>query len=190
MKKFILSTATVLLAACSQAAPTDDSTEMPGAADRTHADWVAYHNNSASGEDYSCQTDIPDTLAAGAVRNYEMADGHTVVQVLCGVHAYQNSYVLFDVYQQDGQEMIDQIALDIFTTPEERITRRITIEPSYFPATNVLTTLEKGRGVGDCGASGTYTWNTETHQFDLTSYQLKTDCDGETGEWPVVFSAE
>lgn len=51
-----------------------------------------------------------------------------------------------------------------------------------------INTFQKGRGIGDCGSSATYVYDSEVDQFTLKEYRLKNDCDGEMdAEWPVIF---
>lgn len=51
-----------------------------------------------------------------------------------------------------------------------------------------ISTFQKGRGIGDCGSSATYVYDSEIDQFILKEYRLKNECDGEVeSEWPVIF---
>lgn len=55
-------------------------------------------------------------------------------------------------------------------------------------ATKSLTTFSKGRGVGDCGQTATYSYDSDLETFVLKEYRLKATCDGEyEDEWPVVY---
>lgn len=59
----------------------------------------------------------------------------------------------------------------------------------YDPATKTLTAYYKGRGLGDCGSSGTWQWH--EYGFRMLEFRAKEACDGE-GElmdFPVVFTA-
>jgi hypothetical protein len=47
---------------------------------------------------------------------------------------------------------------------------------SYDPARQRLTSLHKGRGLGDCGSAGQWTWSGS--EFVLESYWLEEECDG------------
>ena len=52
-----------------------------------------------------------------------------------------------------------------------------------------LTTLYKGRGLGDCGSMGTWRW--KDYAFAMEEFRAWSRCDGtrSPGEWPVIFPA-
>ena len=57
----------------------------------------------------------------------------------------------------------------------------------FNPLDNTLGTFQKGRGMGDCGSSASYSYNARESRFVLTEARYKDKCDGEDSEWPVVF---
>lgn len=58
----------------------------------------------------------------------------------------------------------------------------------YDPETQTLGTFSKGRGIGDCGASATYSYSADSERFVLVEQRLKLECDMDVeAEWPVVF---
>ncbi len=57
----------------------------------------------------------------------------------------------------------------------------------YEPETLTLSTFQKGRGIGDCGSSISYTYNATYEKFILSEARVKDQCDGEDTEWPIVY---
>lgn len=54
------------------------------------------------------------------------------------------------------------------------------------PATGILSSFAKGRGLGDCGSAGTWLW--QDYAFALVQFVHQEDCNGTMPEdWPVVF---
>jgi len=59
----------------------------------------------------------------------------------------------------------------------------------YDPASQLLYTFQKGRGIGDCGSAASYKYSAEEEKFILTEARIKDNCDGDMeAEWPVVYS--
>lgn len=57
------------------------------------------------------------------------------------------------------------------------------------PASQSITTFNKGRGLGDCGTSGEWRW--DEFSFRLIEFRSKAECDeGDPGDFPVVYSLE
>lgn len=54
-------------------------------------------------------------------------------------------------------------------------------------AYNTLGTFQKGRGMGDCGSSASYSWDSRNEKFVLEEARVKIECDGEYTDWPVVY---
>jgi hypothetical protein len=50
-------------------------------------------------------------------------------------------------------------------------------EPDFDPATKTLKSFHKGRGVGDCGSIGEWTWG--NGNFNLKRFWHKEPCDGQ-----------
>jgi hypothetical protein len=49
--------------------------------------------------------------------------------------------------------------------------------PDYDHAERRMTSMHKGRGLGDCGSAGSWRW--DGREFLLEAHWLKDDCDGE-----------
>lgn len=59
----------------------------------------------------------------------------------------------------------------------------------FDPISLTLGTFQKGRGVGDCGSTATYKYESSLEKFVLIEARSKAECDGDIeAEWPVVYS--
>jgi hypothetical protein len=58
----------------------------------------------------------------------------------------------------------------------------------YDPKTRILSSYDKGRGIGDCGGSSQWVWTGEA--FVLSEAAVMPVCRGYGGDWPTVFRAE
>ncbi len=55
------------------------------------------------------------------------------------------------------------------------------------PETGHLAHFHKGRGLGDCGSTGSWEWN--GYSFAMIEYRVEEDCNGRLpDEWPVLYS--
>lgn len=60
---------------------------------------------------------------------------------------------------------------------------------AYDPEAKTISTFNKGRGMADCGTSGTWQWG--EYQFELIEFSAKAECDdGDPGDFPVVYRRE
>ena len=58
--------------------------------------------------------------------------------------------------------------------------------PDFEPADATIGFISKGRGIGDCGSSGTYAWTGES--FALTAWRAMPECRGVPEPyWPVLW---
>jgi uncharacterized protein DUF1176 len=105
---------------------------------------------------------------------YVLGDGQELQEILCWRAAYQYAGIFF-VYSEASP---DQARLLTFRFPQVRgvESRSSVTSPEYDEKTKLLTSIHKGRGVGDCGSSGEWMWN--GHDFLLQRYWLKVDCNG------------
>lgn len=120
-------------------------------------------------------------------RDFESADlgeGHTLYILPCDSFAYNFSS---QVYVFDGDEYRQQYFAD-FSQSTGWTGTPVLFLPGYDPTTKTLTSFYKGRGIGDCGTSGTWLWTGS--MFEMTEYRSKDECDGEDGDWPVVFERQ
>ena len=110
--------------------------------------------------------------------------GPTLYIVGCEMYAYnslEKAYIV-DAYETKMVSVAEVIADgSIFATSD-------LMGAGFNPENNTLSTFSKGRGLGDCGQSATYTYNAEYSKFALTEARDKQECDGEyDAEWPVVY---
>jgi len=61
------------------------------------------------------------------------------------------------------------------------------MELIFDPETNTFSSFTKGRGLGDCGSAGNYSWDDEAQAVEMVEYRMKPECDGEYEEWPLIF---
>ena len=60
---------------------------------------------------------------------------------------------------------------------------------TFDPATKQLSSFYKGRGLGDCGNTGTWVW--KRFAFAMTAFKSWSKCNGRRPEnWPLVFPAK
>lgn len=189
-KSLLVLSLSISLAACSVEAPDDmDSDDtMPtktSMTDYSRAEWLAYYEVSPA-YDLPCDQAVPEGVDGVSV--YEVSDDHYVIQILCGVHAYQNSYIFYNLHiGPNGEQSPIEMSFDTFTD-SGRSSTNVLIGASFDSQTKTLTTLEKARGAGDCGGAATYEWREDIGGFfGLTEFRQKTECDGKVGEWPVIF---
>lgn len=105
-------------------------------------------------------------------RSFDLGGGKRLVLVLCMQGAYQGSSIAYAVEGVGPPRLLTFPAWEARRfKPSEFVT-----EANFDPATKEMTSLAKGRGIGDCGSLGTWGW-TGT-EFKLKSYFYKEKCDG------------
>jgi hypothetical protein len=63
------------------------------------------------------------------------------------------------------------------------------VNADYDPASGQVSFYNKGRGIGDCGASGNYAWTGSA--FAMTAFQAMDECKGISGDdWITLFRSE
>ncbi|MBU0457850.1 DUF1176 domain-containing protein [Patescibacteria group bacterium] len=176
----------IFLISCSQTPPPEVDDTNNSYLHWTHSDWIDYHMLSSSGDGTPC-FQIDEELPFDPVTVYKMNDNLSVVQILCSRGAYQNGYILFQIY---GDDIIERIGFEIYTDPETSDITYSLIDPIFDFDRNRLTTHAKSRGVGDCGYVAVYILAPAIDgpiEFKLIEFKLKEECDGEMSEWPVIF---
>lgn len=80
--------------------------------------------------------------------------------------------VAFPAMQKDGPTTVELIFNVDWDEKKQQLSSRV-----------------KGRGVGDCGSSSIWKWNTVDYiaSFVLIEQRTKDDCDGVFDEWPLVW---
>lgn len=111
-------------------------------------------------------------------------DDRALVKLICyrGAYNFGSSWFLLD------GEAITPLA---FPIPAENAggsmeTTTDLVNAGLAAGTGELSSFYKGRGIGDCGATGQWRWDGQT--FQLASYSLMGDCRGVTPDlWPVLW---
>ena len=99
-------------------------------------------------------------------------------RIPCGGGAY-NFSGLFVVVDKAGRASL---------APLEGADDGMATNAGYDPKTRILSSYDKGRGVGDCGESSQWVWTGEA--FELSEARVMPVCHGYGGDWPVIFRAE
>jgi hypothetical protein len=99
-------------------------------------------------------------------------------RIPCGGGAY-NFSGLFVVVDKAGRASL---------APLEGVDDGLATNADYDPETRILSSYDKGRGIGDCGGSSDWVWTGET--FALSKAAAMPVCRGYGGDWPTVFQAD
>lgn len=99
-------------------------------------------------------------------------------QIPCGGGAY-NFSGLFVIVDKAGRASL---------APLEGVDDGLATNAAYDPTTRILSSYDKGRGVGDCGGSSQWAWTGQA--FELSESRVMPVCRGYGGDWPVDFRAK
>jgi len=102
-------------------------------------------------------------------------DGLMLVEIPCWMAAYQAGSILI-AFDPDATENARLLRFPVPSADGFTDTPSLTF-PEYDPETKRITSLHRGRGLGDCGSAGRWQWSAGS--FVLESYWEKPDCDGE-----------
>lgn len=142
----------------------------------THQDWA-----DQTGIEFDQY--LQDVNAGYSV--HEVKDGSIVIfETMRG--AYQSAFQAYFVPVAQTGETLEFAILKFYNPITEEYDEGL-IALSYLPESREFTFHAKGRGLGDCGSSGTYTWNNETKETELAEYFHMSVCDGEYDEWPQIY---
>jgi hypothetical protein len=111
----------------------------------------------------------------GELEALDLAGALKLVPLVCWRAAYNSNFIFLAV---DPAAPNDARLLE-FDHPTGGKMRKepILVNFDYDPAARTLGEYNKGRGLGDCGGIGQWTWDGSA--FALKAYWLKDDCDGE-----------
>ncbi|QQQ19636.1 DUF1176 domain-containing protein [Brevundimonas vitis] len=105
---------------------------------------------------------------------------------LWGVPCFSGAYNVGYRYVISGPGGQSPRAITLPTTAEPAETP---INAEYDPATRILTAFAKGRGVGDCGFTNTWTWT--GRDFALTSETRMEECWSLPADlWPITWRSQ
>jgi hypothetical protein len=127
--------------------------------------------------------DAPDDLpdAEGA---WPLSGGERLVGLLCSRGAYNLSTVFWILPGSDVAKARKAQFPQIDGKPDNML-----VNADYDPATGQVSFFSKGRGIGDCGASGTYAWTGSG--FVLARFEAMDECRGiASDDWITLFRSE
>lgn len=125
-----------------------------------------------------CRVDVPD----GQARTWRIGVEKLLWEVPCWRGAYNGGSRLF-IAGPDGS---DAYGLGLPVARGEPTP--FVVNGDFDPETGLLTSFDKGRGVGDCGVARTWAWT--GRGFVLTREAAMEECWGlSQDDWPVVYEA-
>ncbi|MCS3472710.1 hypothetical protein M2401_006475 [Pseudomonas sp. JUb42] len=132
----------------------------------TRADWDADHD-----------ADENPSVTVDALNDSTVL---VIIQTSCA--AYNCSYAL---YQTSAANPEKAELLDVDEFPGEDMADELTGYVEYDADTGVLSSHDKGRGIGDCGAS--QSWRYDGKGFRPRSFAMMSSCAGNPSPWPVMW---
>lgn len=103
-----------------------------------------------------------------------------IIQTSCA--AYNCNYALYQT-SPDYPEKAELLDVDEF--PGEEMADELTGYVEYDADTGVLSSHDKGRGIGDCGAD--QSWRYDGKGFRPRSFAMMSSCAGNPSPWPVMW---
>lgn len=140
--------------------------------------------NTALLEKESCEPDEENRSRSEA---QPLNDRQALVLVNCGLGAYQSSSMLFISDRNDSSQSTSlTLPLPLMTENGQPEMLSWFTEAEYDPKTATLFFSGRGRGLADCGHSGS--WKYDGKAFHLASYNNQPSCNGgEPGDWPSLW---
>ncbi|MBX9912018.1 MAG: DUF1176 domain-containing protein [Beijerinckiaceae bacterium] len=131
--------------------------------------------------------DAPED-AADADSVWPLAGGARLVGLFCSRGAYNVSTGFWIVPGAD----VGKARKALFPQFDGKIdpnSDNMLVNAGYDPASAQVSFYNKGRGIGDCGASGNYAWTGSA--FVMTGFQAMDECKGISGDdWITLFRSE
>ena len=118
-------------------------------------------------------------------RSYSLPDSSgTLWLVPCMRGAYQTAYNV--VFEPDGNSQPRRLLFAQWRDGSWTGSADV-FDPRFDTQSGVLTDQYKDRGAGDCGGARRWQWN--GYDFRLLSYRARSECNGSTKPFPVIFEA-
>lgn len=115
----------------------------------------------------------------------ELGHGKKLYLLTCELYAYNSSQ---RAYTLDAYSAIEPLALIDLSVSNQMYASSRLMGAGLSVENKEIHTFQKGRGIGDCGSSAIYAYDSEIDQFVLKEYRLKSECDGEVeAEWPIIY---
>jgi SAM-dependent methyltransferase len=121
---------------------------------------------------------------------HELPDGSKIGRILCVAGAYNLGYAYFHVTETEEGYEWERVSFPACAEDGERPQQGVLFNPSFNPNTGNLTAFIKGRGLGDCGTSFEFNWQTESNSFCMRQCSHKPECDGRMDNWPETRFSE
>lgn len=113
--------------------------------------------------------------------------GETTYVILpCVLYAYNVSNFVV-VKDTAGWSLVSFETYNTETKQKGTMTFQL-INAEFDAMQDKIYTFNKARGLGDCGTSEVYTVDTATKKGTLIEVSGKLECDGEAGDWPVLYT--
>lgn len=117
--------------------------------------------------------------------SYRLSATQTLHLLPCWAGAYNYGYLAFI----DDGERIEQQYFASFSETLGWSGTNVLVNPYFDEVTGLLSDFYKGRGLGDCGTSGTWRW--ARWGFKLLEYSAREKCDTPEApyEFPIIYRA-
>ncbi len=132
--------------------------------------------------------DVCDLESPRATEIHELGMGYKLFIVPCIIGAYQLSARAYIADEKD--QNISQVMVLAYSEISKAIVPTLDLgDPEFNRKTGVLSTMAKGRGMGDCGQSSKTKITRTPYGIEVHTLQVnaKPDCDGKMKDWPSVF---
>lgn len=142
-------------------------------------------NNATNVENNDCSLDP----AEREVHLFPLSNDKALMTVNCDMGAY-NLYVLGYIVSREAPYKADNLVLNMpFKSSDDDQPPEL-INADFDEKTGILSTFDKGRGLGDCGVSTR--WLFDGKAFRLASYASEPSCDGysKSGQWPILWTTK
>lgn len=139
-------------------------------------------NTASNIENNDCSLDPSER----EVHLFPLSNDKALMTVNCDMGAY-NLYVLGYIVSRQAPYKADNLVLEMpFKSGEDDQPPEL-INADFDEKSGVLSTFDKGRGLGDCGVSSK--WVFDGKAFRLAAYASEPSCDGysRSGQWPVLW---
>lgn len=149
---------------------------------------IAREQLAVAEDDEDCY--VPEGVSPSELIDVDpLGEGRVLVSILCnqGAYNFDREYFVVDRANPRTPRPVDFPLPDASPDQSGAVNNTLT-NGEFDPATGLLAYFAKGRGIGDCGTSGTYAWTGS--EFALVEYRTMHDCRGVPWPyWPVLWRA-
>lgn len=129
-----------------------------------------------------------DTDLSHGTEVFDLGFGKKLYLVPCMMGAYQGFGRAYLTGSDD--QFVEQVAILTWNEVVNGVASEFDItDLAYDPATKLLTSRGKGRGIGDCGTSTVSKVIVDKYTVGVKTVEVrsKPKCDGKLSRWPIVF---